>query len=170
MSVNKKRLDTLMEIFRDAIEKEITAPVAKKLGEGLASQIKKRTRLGYGVNKFGARIKLDALSDDYVDKRVEYKENLSDATTAKRSNLTATGQLLDAIKGGGERAKPIVSISGKRSRELTGSKSRKSNAQVSNFVAMNGRPFFGLTTSERKAFVREVKTILLAGVKKRLRG
>lgn len=69
----------------------------KKVGDFAALLVVKRTRLGYGVEEnFGEKKKLAALSINYVKSRK--KNGVDSTTTAKKSNLTRTGQMLKSVK------------------------------------------------------------------------
>ncbi len=167
-SKNLTTIDRLRKILADVGINPLTASACKELAIKVADRVKKRTRLGYGVSDSGERIKLDSLSPRYIETREDYSENLSAATRARRSNLTATGQMLDAIEGKGAPSKVIIEIAGRRTGELTGGRSRATNAEVARYVQEQGRTFFALTTSEKKAFAREVKQLILETVRKRL--
>jgi hypothetical protein len=88
------------EVFRrlNARVKSATAPEhMKQLAEEAGRMVRVRTRLGQGVNKSGAKGKLKALSEDYIDFRETYSD-LSEFTTPPRSNLTLTGEMLESIE------------------------------------------------------------------------
>lgn len=132
----------------------------------IPEQIKKRTRLGGGVQTVnnegfgGRRTKLDSLSESYKKKRKLYKSNLSSQTSPSKSNLTATGQLLDSIKS---RKRPgdklDFKVTGSRRKELDGSKSNKTNEQVRKYVEEK-REFLGLTNAEVNKFTRLARKII----------
>ncbi len=113
MSSTKKDIEALkrkIETARDKVLDEI-----EDVGEDAAALIKKRTRLGYGVSEHGARKeKLKPLADSYKKQRrgeitfrkkdgytypikPREKPKLSSNTTAKRSNLTYSGEMLDDL-------------------------------------------------------------------------
>ena len=83
--------------------KEAKKPsVLKRIGQKCIELIYNRTKLGYGVsNDKGGnakKVKLPGHSDSYIDYRETYDHLLHDTTTPTKSNLTFTGQLLDALK------------------------------------------------------------------------
>lgn len=167
-SKNLSAIDRIRKLMTLIVINTMTPAACKELAIKVADRVKKRTRLGYGVSDSGERIRLAGLSDSYIETRQDYSENLSAATRARRSNLTATGQMLDAIEGKGAPSKVIIEIAGRRTGELTGGRSRATNAEVARYVQEQGRTFFALTTSEKKAFAREVKQLILETVRKRL--
>lgn len=107
-----------------------------------ANLIRVRTRLGYGVRSEGQeRSKLKPLSSKYIDFRKKYK-NLSGFTTAKRSNLTLTGQLLDSLKGRSNTRGIIVYLDKRRNGESL------TNPQLKDYQEEKGRYFFYLSRTE----------------------
>lgn len=113
--------------------------------------IKSRTREGIGLNsKTGNSLKaLDELSDGYKKFRRKHQSKLSKVTSPDESNLTATGQMLNAIVAKIVDDAIKVTIQGDRNRELSGSGSSMSNNQVREYVEKK-RPFFELAKSERE--------------------
>src|SRR5690606_28077732 len=68
----------------------------KEVAEEFIEVIQARTRKG----KDGEGENFPEHSKSYLKIRKRYKKNLSRHTNVKKSNLTATGQLVDAIIGG----------------------------------------------------------------------
>jgi hypothetical protein len=108
--------------------------------------IRVRTRLGKGVVG-GSLVKLDSLSENYQKFRKKFK-GLSGLTTAKRSNLTLTGQMLDSIKGARIGYKFIFFFNNTES------------DNKAKWAAEGGRPFFELSDSEKNGLFRKVQKIL----------
>jgi hypothetical protein len=78
--LKKKAEDELLDIGKEAVK-----------------LIKKRTRLGYGVDSHGAKkTKLKALSTPYKATRKKHKPQ--GPSTASKSNLTYTGEMLDDLE------------------------------------------------------------------------
>ena len=152
--------------MKTLVKDAITETESRKLGDMLSQRILKRTRLGYGVTTAGAQERLAGISDTYKVVRREYADRLSDATTPNRSNLTATGQMLDSMTVNPKRGAVEIEIKGRRTGELTGARSRLSNAEVARYVQKAGRPFFKATTAEKNFIIREAKQIILAKYKK----
>lgn len=89
----KKIIDKLSK----TVEKSLDRFSMQDVGDFAASLIVKRTRLGYGVEEnFGEKKKLAALSINYVKTRKRL--GVDGSTTAKKSNLTRTGQMLKSVK------------------------------------------------------------------------
>ncbi len=110
--------------------------------------IVKRTRLGYGVDRqFGNKQRLKPLSRQYVEKRRTLSD-LSDFTSAKRSNLTLSGQLLDSMtiissKPGSVKLGPAGNH-----------RSGISNASLADKLAKGGRVFNRISDLEYKQILR----------------
>jgi hypothetical protein len=88
---------------------------------------------------------------------------LSPKTTPGKSNLTATGRLLDSLRFFGQRAKAIVTIPNYRyTTNIFGERLKKgATAQdVVRFQEKKGREFFGLSKSQENRIERKYGTIL----------
>ena len=136
------------------------------LGKDIAAQIKKRTRLGKGVEENTKRIKnLKPLtSDQYINRRrLARKGNkLSSKTRPSKSNLTFTGVLLDSIASIARRSKIIIFF---RENRVDGVK----NSDIVEFQRNQGREFFLLSNSELKKFSRNVSERIRKTINIRLR-
>ena len=96
MSAGNDLKSILGRISKD-IQKQFNAKEMQKIGEFVVTEIKDRTRKGYGVSELGGpEIALDSLSPDYVAKR--RKSKLSPFTTPNKSNLTFSGRLLGGLR------------------------------------------------------------------------
>lgn len=109
----------------EAFNRLTTPQETKKIAVAIKNQIVKRTRLGYGVDpETGRRKRLPKLSQSYIDQRkgklsfftlkekkiiVPYEPGtapkLASTTTPGRSNVTATGLLLNSLGALGGRAR-----------------------------------------------------------------
>lgn len=90
-------LKSILNKLSKTVQESIDRVTMQKVGDFTALLIVKRTRLGYGVNdNFGEKKKLAGLSLNYIKAR---KRNGVDSTSsAKKSNLTKTGQMLKSVK------------------------------------------------------------------------
>lgn len=153
--------------------KEITKEVTKDTGEMAYDLLYIRTKSGFGTNG-----PLKALSPSYVDFRKRWSAFLADDTSPSESNLTATGQLLDALflrvvadkffikvnsknreEGlGGESLeevkRDVYKGKGKDRKKVgektTGYQSRLTNDQVRKFVEDAGRVFLEFNEDEKR--------------------
>lgn len=162
----KKFERDMQKILDEALDKTAMSAI----GDELARRIKTRTQLGRGVNKTGGpSVPLARLADSTVDKRRRKRENgdLSELTTPKRSNLTATGQMLDSIK--------VTEVrDGQVTIAATGTRSdRKRNDDVASYAedGSNNRPkrkFLDLSGPELNALQRSVRDRIEAVIKRLL--
>ena len=156
----------------EKIKKELTKAIDRKLydqiGKEASQLIRTRTRLGKGVSEVGSFEKLKKLEGSTKKTRRKFKENLSELTTPNRSNLTATGQMLDAITHKPTQKNVTITISGSRDRELTINYSTKSNKRVADNVQKNGRVFFKLANVEITEIRRTIEQLLKEIIKKQL--
>jgi hypothetical protein len=116
------------------------------IAKAAAEMIRVRTRLGYGVpgdNK--ERQKLKTLSDGYKLFRKKHRGELYDETTAAKSNLTFTGQLLNSLK-----EKKITKNSATVGATGTRKGESLTNEKLSEYVEEKGRPFIYLSNLENK--------------------
>lgn len=143
------------------------------IGEYAKELIKKRTRLGYGVEKTGdERKKLKALSDSYIDQRkgkvsfIKTKAKniipvkplsspkLSPSTSPTKSNLTKSGSMLDSMSVTSSNGKVRIAPQGSRS------DSRFSNEEIASLVTKQGRPFNNLAKGDLKQLRDFVSSLL----------
>jgi len=95
---NNKSLDKFLDKLNKTVLSLTTPSHMKQVGERVKNDIKIRTRLGYGVRKHGdQKSKLKPLSQKYVEQRKKF-HGLSTMTTARRSNLTYHGSMLDSLR------------------------------------------------------------------------
>lgn len=161
----KTDLDKIEKKLKDAIEKLKTPTRLQEIGDFSADLIRKRTRLGYGVDSTGSeKQKLKPLSDSYKQQRAgkisfitkkakrgnviipikpKQKPELSESTTASKSNLTNSGQMLDSIKAKVSTNKVSIKPTGSRKNSLL------NNLEVAEFVSKD-RPFNNLSNKEIK--------------------
>lgn len=175
---NEKLFDEVLDQIDKIKREKLSAADSKKISREIAKQIVKRTRLGKGV-KNGRIINLKKLSDSYIqtrkgkvrfwkDKEGRVRKGkgnkddvfLSNKTRPSKSNLTATGQLLDAIEGDGRRNQLKVTINDLRLFDLFGKPAKIGNNELVDFVE-KARPFFALSNSEVNQFVRKIRQLIL---------
>jgi hypothetical protein len=133
--------------------------VARELAPVIVDVVRLRTR-EEGIGTDGP---LKKLEDSTIETRERYSSNLHPDTSPSKSNLTATGQLLDALRGIASQGKVTVDIKPtSRKAELSGKKSKKTltNNDVREYVEDNGREFLKLSDAENKE-VRELATELM---------
>jgi hypothetical protein len=155
-----KGLEERMKRYENVEQIWVQRGMARAFMESIAEQIKKRTRLGKGVNDSGDLEKLGGLAESTIANRKRYRKNLSDMTTYRRSNLTATGQLLDNIKHAYRQGVMLFTFGGTRTKELSGPGKGTRNAEVAAHVS-KARPFFRLSRTEAERFSRRLRAEFL---------
>lgn len=141
--------------LKKQIENIINSKLDKTLSEVsklIPIQIKKRTQLGKDLNNS----KIKDIEDSTKAYRKRYKSNLSSNTTPNKSNLTATGQLLNSIQCEVKDRQFEISLKDQRKNDLSGKKSKVKNSEIRKFQEDQGRPFFGLLDFEKLFIIREI--------------
>jgi hypothetical protein len=157
-----KGFDELRKVIRIATKGgAIKKGMFEEIADFMVKRIQAVTRTGYSIAD-KTRIKLKGLSESYIQMRkgkVRFRKSKQGHTYAlpipderldnvdpnffrpSKSNLTFTGQMLDAIRYDvyPDQSKIVVSVndSDRYGEKLT-------NKQVAKHVAANGRPFLGL--------------------------
>lgn len=123
-----------------AISKSLSPTKMQKIADSTALDIKRRTRLGFGVHANGAKRKrLKRLSDKYIARR--RATGTHDETSPKKSNLTYTGQLLNSLKAEGyKKGFRIVFNDRRKGEKLT-------NSKLAEYVS-KARPFLNLSNRQ----------------------
>jgi hypothetical protein len=137
---------------------------AREIAQPIVDLIKLRTR-ELGENGNNEKLKIKQSTENY---RKRYEDNLHPDTSPGTANLTATGQLLDALRARAGGGKVTIDIKPtKRKGELSGSKSKLNNNQVREYVEKNpSNEFLKLSEAEKK----EVIDLAAEIINKELRG
>lgn len=137
----KKLSSDIDKAIQRAIKTASKRKNMKVIAEHEAGIIRDRTRKGYGVLQRGkAKHKLKRLA--LSTKRARRKKRLHPSTSPDRSNLTETGQMLNALYGRSDRAGEMkVAVRSKRRG------TSKTNDEVV-FFTSGDRPFLELSTKE----------------------
>lgn len=159
----KKQNDQVIKFLNDGIKLDV-----RELG-GLADQsvdiIYKRVKSGLGVNNDEARFPSKKSLKDLAPSTIKARRRKGVKGKFGRpdkSNLTDTGQLLDAIKSmvlNDENYKVFIKNNPRRGSALT-------NKTVAEFVSKNGRPFFALTKDEQQILLKEIETVIRDKIRK----
>jgi len=141
-----------------------TVEVLEDVGRFSATRIQQFTRSGKTLAKADKPEPLKPLSKPYKLQRAEWVKQgrqLSDFFKVNKSNLQATGQLIDSVtfKIPREKNTVDVTVSGNRRGE------QLSNQQLASYVAKQGRPFLGLDLNG----IKRIKNIVLRALRRRLK-
>jgi hypothetical protein len=144
--------------LKKLLESVVTKEMLEEIGQRIVDIIYKRTKAGKGLdsdsNKVGGPglAKLKPLSETYKERRKK-DGVVGKFGSANRSNLTNTGQMLDAIVYKIARDTVIVEL------PATSRDDGLDNKKVADYVTKNGRPFFGIASTEAKtldSFIRRL--------------
>ena len=103
------------KILTGLIGDSINQKAMKAFGEAARDLIVARTRRGFGVEKTGAnQQRLKPLSQSYIKQR--QRSSLDPTTSARKSNLTFSGQLLRSIVVKAGRGKVSIQPNNRRRR------------------------------------------------------
>ena len=146
----------LKQKIEAALDRALQPRNLGKIAQSLALDIKKRTRLGYGVERTGAeKFKLAPLEAKTIEKRESLHDQgrLSEFTSPTKSNLTEKGHLLDSLVGRSKR-KGQITVALKENRG-----DGKSNSKIESFQRKK-RPFFNASRLEIKRLLQQIKDTL----------
>lgn len=148
--------------IRESYNRVVNSSYVRQEGDKIILNMFRTTRvLGKGIDEDGKRYKLPPLQDSTVDYRENYEVNLAPKAKPAKSNLTATGQLLEALANVSRNKKIIIELAPSRKFELDGRKSSLSNIEIKNFLEEKGFIFFNIPRSEIKRIVRELRQLLI---------
>lgn len=170
--------------MKKVLEEFESPKMMREIGDIAVERIVKRTRLGKGVETTGGPPQsLKPLSQSYRDTRKgkvafftdkrgqvrpytpEEPPKLSSLTSAGKSNLTFSGQMLDAVRVLSVRAGvALIGVANSMRRREQG-KSLMSNAEVAGFVSKD-RPFLNLSAPELQGLQKAIRERLQALIKK----
>jgi hypothetical protein len=180
-----KTIDKTVECYKKDV------PEMKRLATKILEQIRKRTRLGFGVTTTGAKRKLEKLSTSYKDARrgkVRFFKNkngkliaakgksdftkpkrLASSTKPSKSNLTATGLMLDSLTRVVRSKRIIISIENARGSDLYGNSSNVTTNEKAKFQENAGRRFMDLANFEIKIFGEKIRKDIIKLSNKKLK-
>lgn len=119
---------------------------ARELIQVIIDAIRTRTRLLAELAN-GSPIPKNA--DSTIRGRERYANRLDQDTAPSISNATATGQMLNSMKGKAIGTKIIIDLKNGRRTELSGSKSTQTNTQVNKYYEEKKGEWFQLSKEER---------------------
>lgn len=143
-----------------------TTQAAREVIQVVIDVIKIRTRFE-GQGKSGASLR--ELKDSTIKYRERYSKRLHTDTSPSTSNLTATGQLLNAMSGKSSGNKVTIFIkNNKRRKELSGTKPSLTNEEVRKWVedpSAGNREFLALTEEDKKEVIEVAVEIIRQSIK-----
>lgn len=148
----RKIENALREAQKDIKKKRVLDPI----GEGLADEIKKRTRLGYGVDRNGGRQqKLKPLKDSTRKSRayMKRKGKLHPDTSPAKSNLTMTGEMTDSITNKARDGKITLEV----------------GTKYAIYHQDGDRPFMHLTSDQVRGQEKKLRDLLKRLIQRKMR-
>jgi len=156
--------DQVKEILEGRLNEAISKELNLKYADVLKERIVKRTRLGVGIDERGNSTRLKALTKNYKKTR-KGSIGLSSSTTAAKSNLTATGQLLKSLTAVKikleDGVKFVITVGDNRGRNLQGGPSKVGNKKIVEYQEKQGRKFLGFTKPQLNQISREIRQIII---------
>jgi len=156
------KIDIIFNRLIAKVKYIIQAADLNPIAKDAADRVKKRTRLGYGVkNRGDKKDKLKALTSTAYKKHRKKSADLNrQYTKPNKSNLTFTGQLLDAITGRARGKK--IEVYMKEDRD-----DGEKNSDIVGYQSDQGRDFFELTDKEIKGLRNQLKKDLIKLLRKK---
>lgn len=138
------------------IEQASGEGVLREMAQEAIRLIQIRTRLGYGVKETGAkRERLTPLKPKYKVFRAKNRFELDNTTSANRSNVTFSGQMLGSMKIVSIRDRSVVIGPAGRRSPVLGVPQRITNRKLAQIVQLDGgRPFMPLSDLELRKLDR----------------
>lgn len=172
MTIERRLTESLGNRIAKAVSYGVRISFLKQQAIELAEQIRKRTRLGFGVNKARQAFELAPLRPRTIAHREEFRRNLDPLSSPKRSHITATGQLLDSLRGSAQKNAIIVTAIENRKVELDGRISRVTHAKMIEGLESGRlgksrgrpRPFFKVSDAEKNGLLRAIRKQVIIGL------
>ena len=148
MSSATQKIKDIVKRLEKTLKQAVSKNEMGEVGKFALNLIVKRTRLGYGVEKtFGSKYAFPSLSPNYIKFRRKF-ERLSGTTSAAKSNVTLTGQLLASMRVTSKQGSFIITPTGSRS------DSPLSNLELADILETKGRIFNRLSLLEYQQTLR----------------
>lgn len=168
----KWKIQTTQAVIRRAIDSSLD-----KIGQYVVKQIKGETRRGNEIITDGSTAAQKPLKKPSIEnrKRLEDYNNTHSTYSPDRSNLTFSGQLLDAVtyKLSSKQNQDIVSIyvdDSTRRPYVTSKKGKKSkplkNSDLAEFQLEKGRKFIGINKQMKEEILNLITQAIRRSIKK----
>ena len=137
---------------------------ARELIQIIIDTIRTRTRL---LKQLANGSTIPALeSAAYKKLRAKNANRLDADTSPNESNATATGQMLNSMKGKATGAKITIDLKSGRRKELTGNKSTQTNTQINSHYEKSKGEWFALQQSEKEEAIAYAAEIIKQEIQK----
>jgi len=162
----EKDIEKFIKEIKAVVGESVNRKNLTRYGNLAIKRIQARTSKGFGVGRTGKigqrKKKLKALKPSTIAAR--RRANLHSSTSAEKSNLTFTSQLLQSLKVkkiNPRKGSLVISPEGRRS-------DGKANFEVAGFADEGGRPFIGLTREDLNIVRKEYQSTFSKLVRRRL--
>jgi hypothetical protein len=136
---------------------------ARELVQILIDTIRTRTRL---LGELASGKTIPRNEDSTVRYRERYSDRLDSDTSPATSNATATGQLLNSMKGKAIGTKIVIDLKTGRRKELSGSKSKITNTEVNKYYQEKKGEWFALQEAEKEEAIAYAAEIIKQEIQK----
>lgn len=137
---------------------------ARELIQIIIDTIRTRTRL---LKELANGSKIPALeSEAYKKLRAKYANRLDADTSPNESNATATGQMLNSMKGKANGTKITIGLKSGRRKELDKRKPSQTNTQINSHYEKGKGEWFALQQSEKQEAIDYATEIIKEEIKK----
>ena len=139
---------------------------AKELVQILIDAIRMRVRQ---LHLLSNEKTIPKLKPSTVLYRERYSKNLAQDTSPKTSNATATGQMIDSMRGKATGTKITIDLKPARKKELSGSKSTQTNVEVNKWYEKGKGEWFGLSEKDKQEGIDYATELIKEEIKKVLK-
>jgi type II secretory pathway pseudopilin PulG len=154
-----------MRIIQKKIERAVfqaQKKAARELIQVIIDAIRTRTRL---LKELASGKQIPANDDSTIKARERYSKRLDADTTPSTSNATATGQMLNSMKGKANGTKITIDLKSGRRKELSGAKSTLTNSEVNKYYEEKKGEWFALSDAERTEAIDYAAEIIKEEIK-----
>lgn len=126
-------------------------------------------RKGLVIFRTGPSGNVYPINNKKIGRRKAFKApTLGEFGRPSKSNLTLTGQMLNAIMTVASDGSFELYIASTSRRTPDGKLDKNTNKQVAEYVSKNGRPWFALTSGELRIITRELELIIQGHIRRLL--
>lgn len=155
-----------MRIIQKKIERAVfqaQKKAARELIQVIIDAIRTRTRL---LRELASGKSIPKNEESTIKQRERHAKNLDADTSPSTSNATATGQMLNSMKGKASGTKITIDLRSGRRKELSGSRPTQTNTEVNKYYEEKKGEWFALSGAERAEAIDYAAEIIKEEIKK----
>jgi hypothetical protein len=156
--ITDENVDAVIKKVRELVDKVLTPKLMEEIAIDVKSRIVKRSKGGKGVGFGGGLESFDELPPLYVEYRKKWEDNLAEFAAPERSNISATGSMLNSIRHQVSGFVVKLFFEDTPRKTLTGKPEKTTNKEVAKALEekyldgkKGGRRFFHLSKIDEKA-------------------